>query len=60
MNFPGENTDQLKEISLMAGPEASTVATIQVLWSPLPDPKVQCYIAYIIQVLKMNSGYLPR
>lgn len=44
----------------MAVPKASTVAIVQVLWSPLPDPKVYCYIAYIIQVLKMDSGYLPR
>jgi len=40
INFPGENTDQLKEISMTAVPKASTVATLQVLWSPLPDPKV--------------------
>ena len=44
----------------MAVPKASTVATVQVLWSPLPDPKVYCYLADIIQVLKMDSGYLPR
>lgn len=60
LNFPGENTDQPKEISMMAVPKASTVASVRVLWNPLPDPKVCCYISYTIQVLKMDSGYLSR